>query len=347
MVCHLSDNHWMVVDSCIDRASREPIALKYLRSLGVDVSTAIKLVVVTHWHDDHIRGVSQVLDAASQAQFVCSHKYSGPALTKSIATARELGLPDSGLDEFSKVIRILLERRDPGQRQESVGPIWASEGKTLLQVRNGAIQVTALSPSAATEALELHEFGTFIASRAAQPKRRAVALSQNQRSIALWISTGGPAVLLGGDLEQSTNPAVGWEAVVNSRVRPLESARVFKVPHHGSKNADNSRVWTEMLEATPLALIAPYSSGSKPLPADSDIGRICRRTREAYCTAPPKGWKPHRREPSVEKTVREMGVRAFRVVSREMGHIRIRFSPVRPEQPPSIQLAQPALKLCT
>ncbi len=343
VVCHLTGEEWMVVDSCIDRASGEPIALKYLGSMGVDFSTAIKLVVVTHWHDDHIRGVSKVLEAAAQARFVCSQKDDGTALYKAISTARFSGLPDCGLDEFSEVLRIQQERREPHQRIESAGPIWASEGQILHRVDSrpsGAVQVMALSPSAATQTL--HEFGSFIASRG-QPKRRAVALSPNQRSIALWVSTGGASVLLGGDLEQSANPAVGWEAVVKSSVRPRELASVFKVPHHGSMNADNPRVWAEMLEETPFALVAPYSGGRKPLPSASDIERISRRTEHAYCTAPPKGWKPHRRESSVEKTIREKE-RALRVVSREVGHIRIRFLPAEPHIPPSIQLAPPAMK---
>lgn len=313
----------------------------------MDFSTAINIIVVTHWHDDHIRGISQVLNAATKAKFVCSSKDNDLAFFKAIATARHTDLPESGADEFSDVLRILRERRLQGQRIESVGPVWASEGMILHRSdsqASGAIQIMALSPSHATQALGLHELATFIASRA-QPQRRAVALSANQRSIAIWISTGGGSVLLGGDLEQSANPAVGWEAVVDSSVRPPGLACVFKVPHHGSEGADNPRVWAEMLEEAPIALVAPYSSAAKPLPSASDIKRLCGRTGRAYCTAPPEGWKPPRRESAVEKKIREVA-RAFRIVSRETGHIRVRFSPAAPQVPPSVQLGSPAHPLC-
>jgi len=348
VVCHLSDNHWIVVDSCVDPTSREPIALRYLEELGVDASTAIKLVVVTHWHDDHIRGISQVLEIAVQARFACSQKNNVPEFFKAIATATHSDLVDSGLDEFSNVMRVLQKRRQPRQRKLSVGPIWASEGLVLHRVDRqagspGPVQVMALSPSPATQTLALHELRSFVAERA-QPQRRAIALSPNQRSIVLSITTGGPSVLLGGDLEQSANPAVGWEAVVNCPVRPQEFASVFKVPHHGSGNADNPRVWTEMLIDAAFALVAPYPSGIKSLPTTSDVRRLSSRTENLYCTAPPEGWKPPRRESSVERTIRETA-RELRVVSREVGHIRVRFWPSEPHIPPSIQLAPPAMKL--
>ena len=75
VVVHLGDSDWVVVDSCIDRQSGRPVALEYLRSLGVDVASQIKLVIATHWHDDHIRGIAEILHAAESAKFVNSAAY--------------------------------------------------------------------------------------------------------------------------------------------------------------------------------------------------------------------------------------------------------------------------------
>ena len=72
VLVHIGHQEWLLVDSCLDFASRQPAPLAYLRSIGVNPSEAVKLVVATHWHDDHIRGLGTVLHTCEVAQFVCS-----------------------------------------------------------------------------------------------------------------------------------------------------------------------------------------------------------------------------------------------------------------------------------
>ena len=55
-VVHLGNGEWMTVDSCLAADRSTPVAVEYLISLGVDIATQFKLIVVTHWHDDHIKG---------------------------------------------------------------------------------------------------------------------------------------------------------------------------------------------------------------------------------------------------------------------------------------------------
>jgi glyoxylase-like metal-dependent hydrolase (beta-lactamase superfamily II) len=75
VVAHIGGGDWIVVDSCIDRQLGQPVALEYLKSLEVDVATRVKLVVATHWHDDHIQGIAEILMAAKNAKFVHSAAY--------------------------------------------------------------------------------------------------------------------------------------------------------------------------------------------------------------------------------------------------------------------------------
>src|SRR4051812_4423421 len=74
ILVHLGGGDWIVVDSCVDRTVMpgEPAALGYLQSLRVDPAQAIRLVVVTHWHDDHIGGIGRVFEKASSAKLACS-----------------------------------------------------------------------------------------------------------------------------------------------------------------------------------------------------------------------------------------------------------------------------------
>ena len=77
LLIHVGKGCWIAVDSCIDHASRRPRPLRYLEALGVDPNTAIHIVVASHWHDDHIRGMHELFKAASSAYFVCSAALTG------------------------------------------------------------------------------------------------------------------------------------------------------------------------------------------------------------------------------------------------------------------------------
>ena len=69
LVVHLGNNEWLIVDSCRDLGGGgENLPVQYLESMGVDLATAVKLVVLTHWHDDHIRGVGEVLTKCGTAK---------------------------------------------------------------------------------------------------------------------------------------------------------------------------------------------------------------------------------------------------------------------------------------
>lgn len=72
LLIHAGNGCWIAVDSCIDHASRRPRPLRYLEELGVNANTAIHIVVASHWHDDHVRGMHELFKAASSAYFICS-----------------------------------------------------------------------------------------------------------------------------------------------------------------------------------------------------------------------------------------------------------------------------------
>ena len=71
VLVHAGGGEWLVVDSCLG-ADGEPAALNYLRGLDVDPSTTVKMVVATHWHDDHIRGMARLVAACPSARFCCA-----------------------------------------------------------------------------------------------------------------------------------------------------------------------------------------------------------------------------------------------------------------------------------
>lgn len=323
---HLGQDDWIVVDSCLDPESRRPAALGYFERLGLDIAKAVKLVVVTHWHDDHIRGAAEILERATSAHVAWSAKYDDDAFFRAVETARESRIHKTGLDEMSRMLSTLMDRRLPRQRKESVGPIWASEGTRLFsRDKSQGIQhaeVMSLSPSHGTQTLAMHEFKGLLPD-AGEPQRRAVRVTPNQRSVVLSVTAGHRSALLGADLEDSPNPAVGWQAVVNSSVRPSARSEVFKVPHHGSANAHNEEVWTEMLSTMPVVCITPFMRVRNPLPTPDDISRMLDLSSRVYCTRSSQSVRPRPRPRAVEREIRN-STRILRAVEGKMGQVRIR-----------------------
>ena len=73
IVVKIGTSDWLVIDSCINpNDGGISLPLDYLTKIGVDLSTEVKLIVCTHWHEDHIRGMSNLLEKCSSAKFCIS-----------------------------------------------------------------------------------------------------------------------------------------------------------------------------------------------------------------------------------------------------------------------------------
>ena len=71
ILIHLGSKEWIVVDSCINPETGNSVALEYFETINVDPNS-VKLIVATHWHDDHIRGLCDVVRNCKKAEFVIS-----------------------------------------------------------------------------------------------------------------------------------------------------------------------------------------------------------------------------------------------------------------------------------
>ncbi len=328
VVVHLGRGEWMVVDSCLNDGRTEPIALEYLSSLGVDIASQVRLVVVTHWHDDHIRGAAQVFAEAVSAQFACSAACRTQEFFELLAASEQIRLVarQSSTSEFSDILELLHQRKGRSQSQSQAGPdYWAQDGLPLYQSHGvGSATVTTLSPSAQTMTDAASRFGVLIP-RVASQIRRFPRCSPNDQSLALVVHSEFCSVLLGADLESVADPDRGWQAVVNSRIRPRVTCDAIKVAHHGSANGDHDGIWTALMSPDPPAFVTPFASGRKPLPSEEDIVRLKSKTSQLFCTAWPPTRKPPRRNNSVQRTIKEM-TRFHRSVAQRVGQIRLRAS---------------------
>jgi len=322
---HLGAGNWVVVDSCIDSHTSQPAAIAYLERIGVDPRKAVKLVVATHWHDDHIRGLSEVLECCSDARFCCSvalcESEFVAAVLKYEGQKNVAGGP--GVREIRNIYKILEER------SSVFPPIKALADRVVYQVpeemsgHGRVCRVWTLSPS--DEQLEkFYVELTNLMPSVKETKRRAVPQDPNHVSIATLVEVGEHSILLGGDLEETGNPLTGWSMIVSSQARPQVKSSVFKIPHHGSENAHCDDVWATMLEDNPLAILTPYNRGVKKRPSQDDVARISYFTENGYSTAQIKVAKTKKkRERDVEKMINDV-VGKIRAVSVGTGMIRLR-----------------------
>lgn len=310
----------MVVDSCLSE-NKTPISLDYLRALGVDVANKVRLIVVTHWHDDHIGGISQLLKVATSANFACSAAIKTPEFFTLVAGAEKVKLVEhtTGISEFAEVLSILSDRESG---RFGTGPdFWATDGMCLYKGKSPQrTSVLVLSPSAQTMTASLGQIAKLIPS-APEAIRRFPCLSPNDVSVVLMVQTTNVHLLLGADLENVSDKKRGWQGVVCSQSRPDQKCSGFKVAHHGSENADCEEIWAHLVVENGRALLTSFAGGRKPLPAQSDVERIKKRTKYAYCTMWPPVKKPPRR--NVDRTMQEVA-RNRRALANRPGHIRLR-----------------------
>lgn len=310
VVLHVGGGAWVIVDSCVD-TDGTPQALRYLESIDVNAAETVRLIVATHWHDDHIRGISRLVEVCDRATFCCASVLLRREFLTAVGALE--GRPPSGLGSGLKEVHSVFSRL------ASVAsiPKLAIANRTIFVT--GGCEIRALSPDDANFINFLRTMGSLL-SGPGKTRIRIPSLSPNDVSVALWVKVGEVTVLLGSDLEKR-----GWTAVLEN-VAPIEGkASVFKVPHHGSEDAHEPGVWKQMLELEPHAVLTPWRRGNRTLPTQRDVNRILSHTPNAYATARigSSTRVPVHRASMVRRTIRESGIQLRRLVM-SPGFVRLR-----------------------
>ena len=295
MVLHVGDGDWLVVDSCVN-AQGVPRAVEYLESIGVDPGRQVKLIVATHWHDDHIRGMANLMSRCRSARFCCAAALAKEEFLAAVHALenRNVSSAGSGVREMYRVFSELRER--------SGAATFAQANQRILSRRG--CEVWSLSPDDAVYQSFIQSIGELVPGEG-EAKHRVPAGTSNRLSVVLWIGLGDIVTLLGADLEKP-----GWVKILQSRERPMKKASVFKIPHHGSRNAHVPAVWKDMLDPEPVAVLTPWRRGKGSLPTEADVARILSHASNAYASTDHKSNKSsgRKRISAVERTIRESGI---------------------------------------
>ena len=240
-VIHLGSQKWIVIDSCIDPITKKSIPLQYLERIGVNTNFDVELIICTHWHEDHILGLSQLLKNCSNAKFSFAKANDRPKFLKMVSLDYEKIAKEatfSSTKEFVECLEI-MEKRNPS------GVLLSQPDRILFSLNVGDFnnQVISLSPSDSA----IHQFDLYISTLITdygKTNRRIVPLSPNFNSVAIFLKLGYHRAILGGDLETDLgNPTIGWEDIVRKSQALDNKSTFIKVPHHGSENGYHDGLW--------------------------------------------------------------------------------------------------------
>ena len=319
IVIKLEENVWMIVDSCRDPKSKKPMAIKYFEEQGINYKNCVKYIMATHWHDDHIKGMADLVEKCPLAKIVVSialHKDEFYSLVSSNEN-HDLVLKGktSGIREFYKIFNFLKSNNFKERL------IWAKCNQTIY--KNTNVEISSLSPSDKEITLAMERIALFLPEikkslRTIPYKKR----ESNHTAIVTFVKIADLKLLLGADLEESSDPACGWRAIISNSIHLEKGIKLIKVPHHGSQNAHSETIWEDYLLKDGVAIMTPFSRSG--LPKNDDIDRITHFLKESYCTSSPQTKRIKNQNKTVAKTIKE-STKSYRLFKESMGQVKFEY----------------------
>ncbi len=270
----------MIVDSCLDDNDK-PAALEYLYSIGVDVSTDVRIIIISHFHNDHILGLPEIINKCSSAKVIISQALNTSEFHKYLSHISKYGSEETRMSELNKVMdcfKDLVAQRRFGKAQSD---------RQLYKSTTG-INITALSPSdddineSDTEFANLYK----VSENTIGTPKAVSLINPNNYSIVLRVNKDGhkEEILLGADLE--VRKKGGWESVCNCINKPGANViNIFKIPHHGSSNGYHARTWKELISAQPYCILTTF--GPSSLPTEDMINHYKILSNNVFSTTTP------------------------------------------------------------
>ena len=304
VVVQLGANNWMVVDSCQDPVTKESLPLRYLKSLKVNVDSDVKLIVCSHWHNDHILGMENLLDECKSASFalaITSDKEKFLEFIELESRQDKLLAKTSSTNIMARCLQIARERKTP------VKTIFQDRLLFNLNEKNLEVKVFALSPSDTVIAEFGKELSELMKDFVPNSNNKIIVRSPNEKCVVLQTYVNGHSVILGGDLETSSDNEHGWLCILdNSQCILKNKSSLFKIPHHGSENAYEERVWKELFDNDKLiGQLSPFMHGKVCLPTSEMLAKFIKMVKHLYITSYDKQVKPKKREKSLEKAIQK------------------------------------------
>lgn len=260
IILKIGIDSWIIVDSCINPSEKnDSLAIQYLKNLEIDLSKVV-LIICTHWHNDHIKGLAKTLLSCPNAEFCFS---SVNDIQKFLLLCeldwRKTSKGSIGsTTEFADCLKIVSDRN------ATCTKVTGNMVLFNISENNENFTLFSLTPSPQT----VLDFDSEISELITEFGKRNTAVinkSPNEKSVALLLRFGTHRVLLGADLEIGKNDQEGWRYVLNhSKVLDDTKASLYKIPHHGSETAYLVEIFETLVNKNSILKITPFSPSSLP-----------------------------------------------------------------------------------
>ncbi|EPR5818766.1 MBL fold metallo-hydrolase [Escherichia coli] len=293
IVVRLGLNEWMIIDSCLNDNKR-PAALDYLKEKGVNPQDEVKLIVISHFHDDHIKGIAEIINSCKNAKVVISAALNTSEFRGYINALSVNGEDMAKTKEINKVMSLFYDLHKNDR-------LVHAKKDCILFKSSENIQVHSLSPSDMDITNSDLEFAnsTKLSSNFSEIAMSAKLVNPNHYCVVIRIcspTSENNEVLLGADLEVSKN--TGWNSVCNAINRPEPNlAGIFKLPHHGSQTGFHEETWNKLIKKDPISILTTYDKSS--LPRQDMIDLYKSKSSALYCTSMPKSDNAQEKSPAI------------------------------------------------
>ena len=257
IVVHFGNGKWGIIDSCKSQTG-ENLPLLYLDTLDIPLSD-VSVIVCTHWHSDHINGLSDIVSKCKNAEFFFPVVGQKNNLLKYLIEGDKAQGLSSVWHEFHKSVKIAGELRTG----------LAMTNTTMFDDGKGTVLV-ALSPSDRM-LIEMERILVDFDSKGGDLKDiNENVIKPNICSTAMLLYTPDTCILLGADLEanRSKRKSIttcadscsqrwekGWcNAIIKCVSLRTRKASLFKLPHHSSKTGYCPKIWENHVEEKPISV---------------------------------------------------------------------------------------------
>jgi len=304
LLVHLGNNEWIVVDSCINPRTNKILPLELIIEKSIKPEQ-IKYVICTHWHDDHIKGISKIFEYATDADFVFARANDPKKFFQMLGCDYKkinYYTSNSSTLEFHECIGLLEERN----RQ----PIYAFVDRVIHNTSylDLPVEIYSLSPSDYSS-LKFDEQLSYLMNEFLQSNKKIPYVNPNHRSVALLLKLGQHDVILGSDLQMiKDDNRLGWGHIISSSrtFRGIDTPNYFKIPHHGSENGFIPDLWDNTLSKNATSSMTPWKVGKYELPPQRMVDLYKSYTNDLYITSTPKqSNKPKKRPSKIRKDINQ------------------------------------------
>lgn len=263
ILIHFHNEKWVVIDSFIDSTSGKQIALQYFEDNGLNPDNIVG-IICTHWDNDHVAGITQVIETVNSTIPVCIPSLlSDKRIMEYISFLK--GEQNNQTGEFLKILDLYTEDKC------LLKHVMVDRELLGKELNDPSIHIRALSPSDK----QFEKFINCIVLPKAGESGYKSLPSENKLSIVTFVNSCVDNMIFGGDLENSNQD--GWDAICDSYYE--DKCHVFKIPHHGSENAYNDNVWNTVVDK-PISLITRFNRSY--LPTDEMVNRIKEQSQSVY-----------------------------------------------------------------